>query len=457
MEIQKQPKFKILMFPYLAHGHISPFLQLAKTLPTTNFTIYLCSTLINLNSIRANSETPSSIKLVELHVPPTPELPSELHTTKNLPSNLIRALLKAFQASSPSFIEILNSIKPDLLIYDFFQPWAPKLASLNGIPSVYFSTSGSTVFAYAHHVHSMGTGSTFPFKTIHIPDFVEHKIWKEIKVLVKDADDDFSFGNLARSHDIVLVRSCRALEQKYMDYLSVLCKKRIVPTGPLITDIPEACDHNNYNIKDQKHSNIMKWLSEKGPSSTIYISFGSEYFLSETEIAEIAKGLQICRANFLWVIRLPHSEKIADVEEKLPEGFLEAVKDRGMVTGKWAPQTRILAHPSVGGFVSHCGWSSITESMYFGVPIIGMPMKAEQPANARLAVDVGTGIEVPKGKGRNYAGEELANAIDKVMKEDEFRVRAKRMSEKIKENAEREANETAEELLRICMENKKQM
>ncbi|GFP81919.1 beta-d-glucosyl crocetin beta-1 6-glucosyltransferase [Phtheirospermum japonicum] len=427
------------MFPWLAHGHINPFFELAKRLPTRNFTVYLCSTRVNLDSIKPSIHN-ASIKLVELHVPSSPELPPEMHTTKNLPSNLIPNLIIAFQMSSPSFSEIINSVKPDLLIYDFFQPWAPKLASLENIPSVLFSTSGATPLSYSHHTHTMGPSSPFPYRAIYQLDHER----------VQRGAEDFAFGNFTLSTDIVLVKSSRGVEDKYIDYLSVLSKKRIVPTGPLVV-------HDNDDDYEE-HSEIMKWLSEKNKCSTIYISFGSEYFLAREQIAEIARGLQLSKVNFLWIIRFPNGEKTASVEEALPEGFLETVKERGKVIGKWAPQTKILAHPSIGGFVSHCGWSSITESMYFGVPVIGMPMKVEQPINARLAVEVGVGVEVEKDKNGNYSGDEMAKAINKVMAKEFYegmRDRAKRLSQKIKESEENEVNETAEQLLRICMKNKK--
>ncbi|KAL0348719.1 UNVERIFIED_CONTAM: UDP-glucosyltransferase 29 [Sesamum angustifolium] len=310
---KQEAKFRILMFPWLAHGHIFPFLELAKRLSRRNFSIYLCSTAINLDFITTNtgkdvSDDPS-IQLVELHIPPSSELPPELHTTKNLPSNLLTTLIQALQMSSSSFSNIMNSINPDLLIYDFFQPWAPKLASS------------------------------------------------------KDAEEDFSFGNFKLSTDIILIESSRVVEGKYIDYLSSVCKKQIVPTGPLIADA--SGDH------DEKFSEIM---------------------------------------------RFPIGEK-SSIEEALPAGFLQTVKDRGIVVPGWAPQTRILAHPSTGGFVSHCGWGSIMESMYFGVPVIAMPMQSDQPINARLVVETGAGIEVERDGNGHYLAEGLAKAITKVIVE----------------------------------------
>lgn len=66
-----------LMLPWLAHGHISPFLELGKRLSERNFHIYLCSTPVNLSSIKPkiSEKYSSSIELVELHLPSLPDLP----------------------------------------------------------------------------------------------------------------------------------------------------------------------------------------------------------------------------------------------------------------------------------------------------------------------------------------------------------------------------------------------
>ena len=51
----------------------------------------------------------------------------------------------------------------------------------------------------------------------------------------------------------------------------------------------------------------------------------------------------------------------------------------------WAPQMQILKHPATGGFLSHCGWNSILETVCAGVPILAWPSAAEQHLNARSA------------------------------------------------------------------------
>ena len=92
------------------------------------------------------------------------------------------------------------------------------------------------------------------------------------------------------------------------------------------------------------------------------------------------------------------------VEKALPLGFLERVGERGMVVEGWVPQVKILLHSSIGGFVSHCGWSSVMEAMKYGNPIIAIPMHIDQPVNARLVEEIGVGVEVVRDKNGKLAG-----------------------------------------------------
>ena len=78
----------------------------------------------------------------------------------------------------------------------------------------------------------------------------------------------------------------------------------------------------------------------------------------------------------------------------LPEEFFEETKDRGLLTS-WCPQDKVLAHPSIGVFLTHCGWNSTLESVSAGVPIICWPFFADQQPNCRYAcTNWGIGMEV---------------------------------------------------------------
>ncbi|KAL8486234.1 hypothetical protein ACS0TY_023080 [Phlomoides rotata] len=216
----KQTSLRVLMFPWLAHGHVFPYLELAKILSHENFHIFFCSTPINLDSItktlHKDSSDDFSIQLVELHLPSLPELPPHYHTTKNVPPHLMDTLMKAFQMSSSNFSEIITNLKPELLIYDAFQPWSAKIASSQGIPSVYFSIIGSISVSFFHHIYTHKTADTFPSPAIRLR---EHEgrdlIAADETFKVEDKDEDFAFGIFKLSCDIVLIKSCRGIEGKY--------------------------------------------------------------------------------------------------------------------------------------------------------------------------------------------------------------------------------------------------
>lgn len=444
-------KFRILMFPYLSYSHVYPYFELAKRLSNRNFHIYFCSSAINLDSIKKTmqkqSPIDSSIELVELNIPSLPQRPPDLRTTKNMPPNLTSSLLQVFQMSRYSFCEIFNDLKPDLVIYDYFEPWVPKLASPLGVPSVYFSTVGAAIFSYFHHLYTHGSVSAFPFEEIYLLEHEKDYVKAPVELEIEDNDQDFADGMLRLSSEIVLIKGSKVFDAKYIDYLSVLCQKRIVPVGLLVHE----------SKGNEENSDILKWLSEKERSSTLFICFGSEYFFSKGQIQEIAKGLELCDVNFIWVVKFSVENERVTLEEVLPQGFLERVKGRGMVVDGWAPQAKILSNPSTGAFASHCGWSSVTESLYYSVPIIAMPIRYDQPINARLVVEVGVGVEVLKGPDGLFTGEELSKSISKVFVErtgEDIRSKARKLSEKIKEEEEEELGDVAEQIMKLCLKNK---
>lgn len=76
-----------------------------------------------------------------------------------------------------------------------------------------------------------------------------------------------------------------------------------------------------------------------------------------------------------------------DGEGQLPLGFQEETKEQGLVV-PWCPQPRVLSHPAIACFVTHCGWNSILETVCSGVPLIAYPQWTDQPTNAKLIEDV---------------------------------------------------------------------
>ncbi|OVA03618.1 UDP-glucuronosyl/UDP-glucosyltransferase [Macleaya cordata] len=455
-------RFRVLMFPWLAHGHISPFLELAIKLTQRNFYIYFCSTPINLSSIKQqlthHHETttilfnPSLIQLIDLHLPSLPNLPPHYHTTKSLPPHLMSTLKKALDLSTPSFSNLLSTINPDLLIYDFIQPWAPTAASRLNIPAIQFLSTGAAFFSFFLHLLE-NPAVKFPFPSIYLTDYEERRVSQIMSYSDGLKDRDRLIQSINRSSNIVLIKTFREIEGNYIDYLSSSVGKEFVPVGPLVHEPPDF---------DNQMKKFSEWLVKKEKSSVVFVSFGSEYFMSKEEVEEIAYGLELSKVNFIWVIRFPEEEdnmRKISLHEVLPEGFMERVGVKGMVVEGWAPQAKILVNCKIGGFVSHCGWSSVMESMKFGVPVIAMPMHLDQPLNARLVVELGLGVEVQRGGdgGCRFEREEVAKVIKEVVMEkegEEVRRRAREISEKMREKGEEEIDVLVEKLEQLCKKKK---
>uniref|UniRef100_A0A0D3HNP7 Glycosyltransferase n=1 Tax=Oryza barthii TaxID=65489 RepID=A0A0D3HNP7_9ORYZ len=138
---------------------------------------------------------------------------------------------------------------------------------------------------------------------------------------------------------------------------------------------------------------------------------------------ELALGLELSGQRFLWVVRSPSDEgevsaNYYDAETKknpfgyLPEGFVERTKEVGLLVPSWAPQTKVLAHRATGGFLTHCGWNSVLESLVHGVPMVAWPLFAEQRQNAVMLTEgAGAAIRVPESKGK----EKIAAVVREMM------------------------------------------
>nr|GMC56546.1 UDP-glycosyltransferase 73C3-like [Ipomoea batatas] len=144
------------------------------------------------------------------------------------------------------------------------------------------------------------------------------------------------------------------------------------------------------------------------------------------------------------------------------EKYEERVKEQqGLVIYGWAPQVLILSHPSIGGFLTHCGWNSSLEAITSGLPLITWPLFAEQFLNERLIVNVlkigvRVGMEFPvlfgaeEQTGVQVNRDDIVVAIDEVMgRGEEAEMRRERMK-KLGEMARRAMEEGGSSFLNIA-------
>ena len=169
-------------------------------------------------------------------------------------------------------------------------------------------------------------------------------------------------------------------------------------------------------------SELLDWLDEQPVESVIYVSFGVTGKLSAQQITELAWGLEHSQQRFVLVLRSNNKDKGINLLDYLPDGFLERTHNLGLVvTADWVPQSAILGHGSVGGFLSHFGWNSVVESIISGVPMIAWPLYAEHKMNAALlAEELRVAVRPKIAPTKGVVGrEEIEMMIRKVMEDHE--------------------------------------
>ncbi|KAL7209394.1 hypothetical protein ACSBR1_031014 [Camellia fascicularis] len=248
-----------------------------------------------------------------------------------------------------------------------------------------------------------------------LPSFLVHsnpdsdsKPYKDLLLAIKEQLDTLN----EEANPRILVNTLDALEP---EVLRAIEKLNLIAIGPLVP----------YAFLDRKHpSNIsfgadlfqksrdyLEWLDSKLESSVVYVSFESMAILSKRQVEEIARGLLESHRPFLWVIRATENG------EKEEDGLScrEELDQLGMIV-PWCSQVEVLPHPSLGCFVSHCGWNSSLECLMFGVPMVCFPQLLDQPTNAKLIEDVfKTGVRVTMNEEGIVEGEEIQRCVEVVM------------------------------------------
>jgi len=171
---------------------------------------------------------------------------------------------------------------------------------------------------------------------------------------------------------------------------------RVYTIGPLHTHVKNQVTKNpllSLNVRTEDKSCIT-WLDHQKAKSVLYVSFGSVVKLSEEQFLEFWHGLVNSLKPFLWVIRKDLINGEAGFKDCVPKELELGTKERGLLV-QWAPQEEVLAHPAVGGFLTHCGWNSTLECIGEGVPMLCFPLMVDQTINNRCVSEQwGTGLDI---------------------------------------------------------------
>ncbi|KAJ3698672.1 hypothetical protein LUZ61_002377 [Rhynchospora tenuis] len=428
----------IVLFPWLAFGHMHPFLELSKSLASRGHRITFISTPRNIQRLPSiPTHLSSLITYVPLALPHVEPLPENAESTSDISQALVPYLEKAFDGLSTPFSAFLKSAcsnrktKPDWIIMDIHHHWLPKIAQDFCVPCALFCIllASSMVFVGPHSSNKGGLRTkiehfTVPPSWIPFPSNLAcrpHETQWFVRSNTKN-ESGISIDERGRStfagSNFICIRTCFELESKWLSLLSELLEKDVVPVGLLPPPVEEIGLAEESKGKELEFE-VINWLNKHAPKSVLYIALGSEATLSTELLHELALGLESSRLPFLWALRKP-AGMIGDTSELLPASFEERIKGSGYVAWDWVPQMRILAHASVGGFLTHCGPSSVIESLQFGHPLIMLPLIIDQGLIARVLEERGVGVEVHRDAETGVFNREgVARVVHLVMVEEE--------------------------------------
>ena len=405
----KPKKFHIAVFPWPAFGHISPFFELSKLIAQKGHKISFISTPRNTKRLpKLPSNLQPLVNFVELSLPHVDQLPEHSEATMDIPPHIVPYLKKAFVGLQQTLTKFLECSTPDCIIYDFGPYWLPPILSKFGILSIFFSIF--TAFGMSFGVEVM-VGKSNDEENIISDVYLEQN--------ESGVTDVFRVKETLFGADFIAARSCIEIEGKSLESIENLCKKKVIPVGLLPPSLQIGEEKN-----DENWDTILKWLDKHEKRSVVYVAFGSEVALSDEEFTEIAKGLESSSFPYLWIVKnqVKHDWLLENESNK-----------NGLVWNKWAPQLRILAHESIGGFLTHCGWSSVIESLQVGCPLIMLPFNSEQDLNAIPLEEKMVGVKVQRNDDNDgkFTRDSVSKALRSVMLKDEgesYRRKAEEMS-----------------------------
>ncbi|KAJ0087988.1 hypothetical protein Patl1_32267 [Pistacia atlantica] len=411
-----QPHF--VLIPLMAQGHLLPAVDIAKLLAQRNVIVTIVTTPLNAarfsNIINRSIHAGLLINVIQIKFPATQVgLPDGCESADAVPS------LDLFKNFFTAITDISSKFQIPRILFD-----GTNCFSLLCLHNLYKSKIHETA-SKSESLAIPGLSDQFEFRRSQLPGLFNpgsnrdlNKLREEIK-----AAEAGAYG--------IIVNSFEELETEFLKGYRSATGRKVWCVGPV-----SLCNKENLDMAQRGNSKsstdvnqYLKWLNSWPPNSVIYACLGSLSNLRPPQLIELGLGLEATNRPFIWVIRGMSAEMAKWLEE---DRFEERVKSRGLLIRGWAPQVLILSHPSIGAFLTHCGWNSTLEGICAGVPMITWPLFAEQFFNEKLVVQV-LKIGVPVG----------AEVVVHFGEEEKFGVQVK--EEKIKEALEKVMNEDKKE------------
>ncbi|MCR4990363.1 MAG: glucosyltransferase [Lachnospiraceae bacterium] len=367
---------KIIWFCIPAHGHTNPTIGLVKALTDVGHTIYYFSYEMFREKIEGAGATffPCDEYNFEEQ---DKEFADKFGKDQAF---AVKLMVSATIGLDQMVSEKIEELKPDVIVADSVAYWG-KLASLkSGLPFI-CSTTTFAFNRYSGKYNSHGPGETLRML------FSMPEINRQIKRL---RDKGYPVKGLL---DIVTNdndTNTIVYTSKYFQPCAETFSDQYHFIGPSIRPITEKY--------------------EKTAKKTVYISMGTvvqnrEFYRNCIEV--------LGNTDYQVIISMgqntDHFDNVPDnieVHESVDQMAVLSISD---------------------AFITHCGMNSVSEALYFGVPLVLFPQTPEQGAVCKRTVELGAGLRLPSIK-----TSDILKCITRVLEEPTFKAGALKVSESFK-------------------------
>ena len=421
----------LVLLPSSGMGHLTPFLRLAASLAAHSAQVTLITAHPTVSL--AESDTLERFCIA---------FPQVTHQKMSIPpigdaisfDDPFTLQYEAIRRSSHTLSPLLSSLSPpisavvtDMSLTSVVIPITKELCLSNYI---LFTSSAKMLAIYATY-HKIAADIEAEGEVFLVPGLGSiPKSWLPPPLLAQG-------HNLLKTHFLengerflhsngILTNTFEDLEKDSLAALN---------TGLVVNQLPSVIAIGPLPPCAFEAGEVATWLNDQPARSVLYVSFGSRAAISTKQMKELGNGLVGSGCKFLWVVkgRNVDREDRAELEEMVGREILDKVNEKGLMLKTWMNQDQILSHTAIGGFLSHCGWNSVTEAIWHGVPILAWPQNADQKINADLMKGNGVAIwEKSWGWGgqESVGEEEIAQKIKELMENEMLRNKAEKIREK---------------------------